>query len=458
VTGRFVAIELGDAALAVADDSGLQAVEPGYMVVVDGTPRFGADALPFLKRYPHLASTHHWRELATEPMARSLAGFSSAAAIAGGHLQRLWSRYGAGKAGVYFATPPWWGAGQLSTLAALSADLGIPVLGVADAAIAASRSEYAGRGLLHLDIGLHGLALTRIRQNGRASLGEREQFGQPGIESLLGFAAEIIARRFVECSRFDPLHDAEAEQALFDRLPVWLARLGRGVDADLEISTRSGSFTANLHAADFTTRLAAVCAPFFQTLRGRVADRGPQALLVQPRFVEIPGLLDSLLRLPDTIVDVLEPGAAALGLIARGTLLPAAAAGLVTALPWDRPVSERAPEALPRGQPSGRIPTHILVGHQVFRLGGRPFRIGAELVDGEAGVALDPALRGLSRQHCTVRTEHGALMLFDHSRFGTLLNGHRVEGAVVLEPGDVVTVGNPPVEFRLVTEAGTGGA
>ena len=67
-------------------------------------------------------------------------------------------------------------------------------------------------------------------------------------------------------------------------------------------------------------------------------------------------------------------------------------------------------------------------------------------------------MRGLSRQHCTVRSEHGALMLFDHSRFGTWLNGHRVEGAVVLESGDVVTVGNPPVEIRLVTEAGPGGA
>ena len=328
----------------------------------------------------------------------------------------------------------------------------------ADAAIAAARSEYAGRELLHLDIGLHGLALTRIRQNDRASLGEREQFGPPGIESLLRFAAEIIARRFVECSRYDPLHDAEAEQALFDRLPVWLARLGRGVDADLEISTRSGSFTATLQAADFRTRLAAVCAPFFQALRARVADRGPQALLVHPRFAEIPGVLESLLRLPDTVVDVLEPGAAALGLIARGPLLPASAAGLVTALPWDRPVSEPAPEAAARGRSSDRVPTHILVGHQVFRLDGRPFRIGAELTDGEAGVTLDPALRGLSRQHCTVRTEHGALMLFDHSRFGTWLNGHRVEGAVVLEPGDVITVGNPPVEFRLVTEAGLGGA
>jgi hypothetical protein len=427
------------------------------MVVVDGTPRFGADALPFLKRYPHLASTRHWLDLTTEPLTRPLAGFGFAAAIAADHLQKLWLRYGAGKTGVWFATPPWWGPAQLSTFAALCARLGIPLLGLADAAIAASRSEYAGRELLHLDIGLHSIALTRIRQTGRASLGEREQFGQPGIESLLGIATEFVARRFVECSRFDPLHDAEAEQALFNRLPEWLARIGRGADTDLEINTRSGSFTATLQAADFRARLATVCGPFLQVLRARLADRGPHALQVHARVAEFPGVLDSLLRLPDTIVHVLEPGAAALGLIARGSRLPASAAGLVTALDWDRPVTKPAPEAGPRGLTRDRVPTHILVGHRLYRLGARPFRIGAELAEGDAGVALDPALRGLSRQHCTVRVERGALMLFDHSRFGSWLNGHRVEGAVVLESGDVLTVGNPPVEFRLVTEAGDGG-
>jgi hypothetical protein len=40
----------------------------------------------------------------------------------------------------------------------------------------------------------------------------------------------------------------------------------------------------------------------------------------------------------------------------------------------------------------------------------------------------------------------------DHSRFGTRLNGHRVDGSAILQSGDVVSLGNPGSEFLLITE------
>ena len=44
-------------------------------------------------------------------------------------------------------------------------------------------------------------------------------------------------------------------------------------------------------------------------------------------------------------------------------------------------------------------------------------------------------------------------MVFDHSRFGTWLNGHRIEGAALVQAGDVLSLGSPPVELRLLAEA-----
>jgi predicted component of type VI protein secretion system len=104
------------------------------------------------------------------------------------------------------------------------------------------------------------------------------------------------------------------------------------------------------------------------------------------------------------------------------------------------------------------FPTHLLVGDRAYLLGPGPFRIGSELAAGEPGVALDPGLRGLSRQHCTLRRENGALVVFDHSRFGTWLNGHRIEGAALVRAGDVLSLGSPPVELRLLAEVGPDGA
>jgi hypothetical protein len=464
VSHSCIALELNDALLAVADESGVPHTELGYVVVEEGAARFGLDALPAVRRHPHLASSRYWRDFSAEPLARPLGGFRSNADLVAAQLRRLWSRHGAGRTGVLYTKPPWWTDEQLRALVELSEGLGMPVLGLVDAAVAACRHEQPGRELLLLDASLHSLTLTRIRQAGQAALGDlaadREGFPMLGIEPLLRLCMETLARRFVECSRFDPLHDSAAEQALFDRLPDWLARLASAGEVRLELTTRSGTFGATIQGAEFRLRVARACEPLLQKLRARVAERGPHALQVHPRLADIPGVLEALLRLPDTAVHVLAHGAAAAGLAGRAAAVLGSGPGpkVITELPWDEgPADLPAAVSTPPSGPE-TLPTHLLVGHRAFRLGSGSFRIGAELKPGEAGVALDPGLRGLSRQHCTLRRENGALLVFDHSRFGTWLNGHQIEGAALVQAGDVLSLGSPPVELQLLAEVDGDGA
>ncbi len=460
MTASCIALELNDALLAVADESGVLGAEPGYAVVGEGGARFGLDALPLLRRQRHLASTRHWREFSDQPFVQPLGSYRSNAELVAGQLQRLWARYGAGRDGVVYATPPWWTESQLRALVALSDRLGMRVLGLADAAVAACRHEHPGRELLQLDASLYSLTLSQIRQAGQAGLGDRESFPTLGIEPLLRLATELLARRFVECSRFDPLHDSATEQALFDRLPDWLARLARDAEVTLELGSRSGTFGATVQAAEFRAQLGRSCEPLLQKLRARIAERGPHALQVHPRLADIPGVLDALLRLPDTVVHVQSPGAAAAGLAGRVSvrLQPGSPPAVVAELAWDQGPAAIPAEVSSPASPAAALPTHLLVGHRAYRLGSGPFRVGAELAPGEAGVALDPALRGLSRQHCTLRRENGALRVLDHSRFGTWLNGHRIEGTALLQAGDVLSVGSPAVELRLLAEVDAHGA
>jgi predicted component of type VI protein secretion system len=123
-----------------------------------------------------------------------------------------------------------------------------------------------------------------------------------------------------------------------------------------------------------------------------------------------------------------------------------------TELSWDRPPVEKTTTAMAPAKRSECAATHLLAGDRAWRLDGQPLIIGTAAAAGEHGVLLEPGLRGVSRRHCTLRMEKGVLMLFDHSRFGTLLNGHRVNGAVVLRAGDVLSLGTPPVELRLIAE------
>ncbi|MBM4220927.1 MAG: FHA domain-containing protein [Gammaproteobacteria bacterium] len=448
-----LAIDLNDAAVAVVNETGLLHVEPAYVVVADGPARFGADALPVLKRWPRVTSVRYWRELTAAPLPRPLRAFESNAEIVAAHLRRLWLSHGtSSQRGLVCATPPWWTSEQVGVLIDITRKYDVAILGLVDASVAAVRNEYPGRELLHIDAGLHTLTLTQIRQSGQAGVGEREFFPSLGVESLQRLATELIARRFIEYSRFDPLHSAEMEQALFDRLPEWLGRVARDVDARLELKSGEDRFRATIDAADFRERMAAACEPLLQRLRSRIVMRGPHVLQVPQRLTDFPGVLDSLMRLPECEIHVLEPGAAAFGTLARVMPERAELPVVRMELPWDRPPVEKATTPTLPAERSECAATHLLAGHRAFRLDAGPLTIGTGLGAGERGVLLEAGLRGASRHHCTLRMENGVLMLFDHSRFGTLLNGHRVDTAAVLKAGDVISLGTPPVEFRLIAE------
>ena len=64
---------------------------------------------------------------------------------------------------------------------------------------------------------------------------------------------------------------------------------------------------------------------------------------------------------------------------------------------------------------------------------------------------------GVSRRHCALQLENGQCVVRDFSRYGTFLNGHKLDGSAVLQIGDLIRVGMPGYELRLITtEQGNG--
>ena len=59
-------------------------------------------------------------------------------------------------------------------------------------------------------------------------------------------------------------------------------------------------------------------------------------------------------------------------------------------------------------------------------------------------------MAGVSRRHCVLRRENGQYIVEDLSRYGTWLNGSRIDRSAVLQAGDSLRVGTPGQEFRLI--------
>jgi hypothetical protein len=204
------------------------------------------------------------------------------------------------------------------------------------------------------------------------------------------------------------------------------------------------------------------CQSLIQALRSTVSIDQPTALQIDAQLASYPGVIEMLLELPGCDVFVLEPGAAARGLLMRreellgnGTTADSGCS-VSSRLPLDQPPAEAVGHVA--AAETARLPTHLLYAGIAYRLGALPFHIGTELAKSDYGITVASKHTGVSRQHCSIELADGRVRLNDHSRYGTRLNGRKLGESVVLQAGDVISLGDPACDFQLIAEAGPDGA
>ena len=449
----FLGIEFNDSMLFASSEKQLLFAEPGCAVVEAGAITFGVEARRTAYTRPGTFHDRYWHDLSEAALARGAPPLETSADLAFAQLTRLWQTCGPGISAVGLAVPVYWDKQQLALLLGLSAEASIPVQALVSIPVATTRREYPGCELLHIDLSAHATTLSRMTQQGAAAIDHSEIFSDLGTAALERSCAEYFARRFLACSRFDPLHAAESEQNVYARSADWLALLNRESEAELTFDYRGNTFHATVSRADLGRRIQHRMQPLIQALRARLQADRPTALQLNAGFAGFPGLAELLAELPGCDVFVLERGAAARGLVQRQADIPrtAGSPGLCTSLPWDESPADLSLERA-MASPTAANPSHVVLDSQVWRLGNLPLRIGSEAVEGEYSLVVDVSHAGISRQHCSIELSGGRFVLNDHSRFGTRLNGHKVQGSVVLQPGDTISLGDPACELKLVAE------
>ena len=171
----------------------------------------------------------------------------------------------------------------------------------------------------------------------------------------------------------------------------------------------------------------------------------------------MPGLADMLAARVGGEVYILEPGATARGLMARCRDMQESDSGisLIRQLPWDQsPVEITSSDQASRGG----HPTHLLFDNTAYPIDARPLTLGSQPDDGERGIDLLDNMPGVSRRHCALQQENGQCVVRDFSRYGTFLNGHAIDGSAVLQVGDLIRLGTPGFELRLITTESADGS
>jgi hypothetical protein len=448
-----LALELNDAGLVSATAEGWRDEGPGYALLDPEAPLFGAAARASARLRPRRLNDRYWAELSGAPLPRQESYARSHADLVCAHLAAIWRGRTAGADEAVFVVPGYLGRESLGLLLGIAAELEIGVTGLVDAAVAATTALAPGRELVHLDFHLHGALLTRLEQSGAVRRGEVAALPRAGLRPLEDAWAHAVAGAFVRQTRYDPLHAAESEQALYDRLGDWLPALEDDEEIEISLELKGEPLQVRLARGAVLDAAAGAYRALAERLEGWRRPGMELAVQLSHRGAALPGLARYLENLPGVELLRLAPDAAVSGALAR---LPHIVSGegtvrFVTALPaLDTRAAPAAAAGAAPAAANGVAPTHLLYEGEARPITAQGLGVGIAPPADRPGVVLAGPASGISRLHCTVREEHGRIVVEDHSRYGTFVNDVRIRERAELRPGDRIRVGSPGVLLHAI--------
>lgn len=443
----LLAAHLNDAGILITDGERILCREPGFALLEDGGLVTGRDAWASASLEPRRIQNHYWSELTTTTLPDARFKHLTAADLVSQQLETLWQRVAKPGDRLALAVPSYMSNENLGLLLGIAEDLKIPIVAMVDAAVAATRRRYTNAVPVNIDLSLHSALVTRLTQDTQAQCERAVVVDESGMLGLYNIWLRVIAETFVQQSRFDPLHTAETEQALQDRMLEWLALASSRDSVPMEIEYRGIAHQAEIASLEFVTAATPVYQNIVSNLRALYRAGETPALQLSDRAARMPGLADTLKARVGGEVYLLEPGATARGLVGRvQESRPGSTVTLVRHLPWDQ-AAVTVEEG--RDQKSA-LPTHVLSGNNALPVNADALLLGTRPADGERWLDLGQEMPGVSRRHCDIAVTDGQCVITDHSRYGTYLNGHRIDGSAALQTGDVIRVGTPGVELRMI--------
>ena len=450
------AIEINDASVLGAVDGVVRQASPSYALLSVEPPAVGEEALRVSRAEPLSVNNRFWDDLDERPMIGRMAAGRSHADLAYLHLAHLWSAMGDGAPAVRGVVPPTLRSAQLALLLGMAREAGISVEGFIDTAVAAAATWPGNGRLLHVDLHLHKAIVTAVAV-GEGIRRERSEV-VPGV-GWLGFLEawlRMIAREFITETRFDPLHQADTEQQLFERLPSLLEHLAANDFVEIEMTFGAETHSVRLAREHFVHQADPLYSDLLMRVhRLRTAGHTTTIALTE-RAALLPGLVARLAEFNDCSVARAAPGLSVRAACAFGPLWQGDedSVQLLTAVPRIDPAAMAGSEwtVLQEAQRSETAapPTHVLYRGQAIALGSEPLVIGLAPTGAARTLQVVGAAAGVSRVHCSLMRTAQGVTVVDHSRYGTWLNDEAVVGRAPLRAGDRLRLGRPGVTLELI--------
>ncbi len=285
-------IELNDRGIKVGDESGIIVQSPGFALVVDDKLEVGETAEQQARLQPTNSFNKYWHDLNLEPISygnkfRHYADLAYAQLV---HLAEVWEINN----DVIFAVPGNFSRQQLAILLGLAQQSPFTTVGVVDSALAAAVTAAQSEHIVFADIQLHQVVLTKLAiVNDHLITEGVVQIPGVGNQNFMNLMMQIATDIFIQQCRFNPQHNAESEQQLYNELPKWLLQDVKEKTLQLELKSASAMHTAKLPRATLISSLNEYYKKINEQISAITLDNNTQ-LLLSKTLSELPGFQASL--------------------------------------------------------------------------------------------------------------------------------------------------------------------
>jgi hypothetical protein len=286
-------IELNDGGIKIGSADGIVAESPGFAIVFGEGLVLGTHAEQQARLHPTSSYNKYWHELSVEALNHGN-HLRHSADIAYAHLLHL-AELGEIDAETIFAMPSSYSHQQLAILLGIAKQSPIEPVGVVDTAVLAAIAAGISSSALYLDFQLHQVVITQLSVS-EGSVHSESVVQIPGVgsQNFVNLMMQQATNSFIEQCRFNPQHNAEYEQLLYNQLPAWLEQYSESqTNLVLELKTSDATHTAKLPKEGLIESLQAYYKKIAQELAPLIID-GSTQIILNKKLGSMPGFLASL--------------------------------------------------------------------------------------------------------------------------------------------------------------------
>lgn len=362
-------IELNDGAIKIGNQNGIVARSPGFALVVGNDLVLGQEAEEQARLQPTKSYNKYWHELSMEPLNHDN-HLRHTADIAFAHLLHL-AEIGEIDSDVMLAVPGSFSNQQLAILLGLAKQSPLNPIGVVDSALAAAAAVNADEPALFVDFQLHQTVVTTLNfTNGLMTAESAIQIPGAGRQNFINLMMQQATDLFIEQCRFNPQHNAEYEQLLYNQLPAWLNQFDDSqTNLVLELKTNDALHTAKMPKEGLIASLQGHYKKINQELEPLLRGNFSNIILNQS-LATMPGYVASLP--PRGSMHILQDDEINIACLDNVSTFRSSKDGihLVRSLPLSRTTTHSTMHGKATTNNVAVVPTHLLFRNQAMPLNG----------------------------------------------------------------------------------------